>query len=132
MSHQRLVLTYGTFDLLHVGHTRLLSRARALGDALGVGVSTDHFNEVKGKRALVPFEERCELLLELASVDFVFPEDNWCQKTDDVRKFNAAVFAMGSDWTGSFDELRAECEVIYLPRTEGISSSILRSMLARP
>lgn len=121
-----LVITYGTFDLLHVGHTRLLKRARELGSALGVGVSTDEFNLTKGKRAIVPFDERCELLQELTCVDFVFPESSWEQKAGDIVRLNAGVFAMGSDWQGQFDHLADLCEVTYLKRTDEISTTILR------
>lgn len=125
-----LVVTYGTFDLLHVGHARLLAAARALGDSLAVGVSTDEFNQVKGKAAVVPYRERCELLLALRSVDSVFPESSWEQKADDLRRLNARVFVMGSDWTGKFDDLRSICEVIYLPRTEFVSTTVLRERAA--
>ena len=120
------VVTYGTFDLLHVGHLRLLERARALGSSLAVGVSTEAFNAVKGKEAVVPFEERCELLLGLACVDEVFAEETWEQKKADIARLQAKVFAMGSDWAGEFDHLAVMCEVVYLPRTEFISSTVLR------
>ena len=125
-----LVVTYGTFDLLHVGHLRLLERARALGSSLAVGVSTDAFNAVKGKEAVVPFAERCELLLGLACVDEVFAEDSWEQKAADIARLQAKVFAMGSDWAGEFDHLAVMCEVVYLPRTGLISSTVLRQRAA--
>lgn len=125
-----LVVTYGTFDLLHVGHVRLLAAARALGDSLAVGVSTDEFNTLKGKSSVVPYRERCELLLALRSVDSVFPESSWEQKADDLRRLKARIFVMGSDWTGKFDDLKSICEVIYLPRTEFVSTTVLRKRAA--
>lgn len=123
----RTVLTYGTFDLLHVGHVRLLSRLRALGDRLVVGVSTDAFNATKGKAAVTPFADRCEMLLATRHVDDVFPEDDWDQKPADIARLGAAVLGMGSDWQGHFDDLSTLCEVVYLPRTGGISTSELRA-----
>ncbi len=119
-------MTYGTFDLLHVGHLRLLRRARELGTTLAVGVSTDEFNRAKGKRTVVPFDERCEMLLELRCVDEVFPEESWTQKRRDLTARAASTLVMGSDWDGKFDDLRDVCRVIYLPRTEFISTTVLR------
>ena len=125
-----LVVTYGTFDMLHVGHLRLLERARALGTGLAVGVSTDAFNATKGKEAVVPFAERCELLLGLGCVDEVFAEESWEQKETDIVRMQVRTFAMGSDWVGKFDHLATLCEVVYLPRTDLISSTILRRRAA--
>ena len=121
-----LVVTYGTFDLLHVGHVRLLKRSKALGDTLAVGVSTDAFNAAKGKRTVVPFAERCEMLLELRCVDEVFAEESWAQKRHDLASRGAAALVMGSDWQGKFDDLQDLCRVIYLPRTDLISTTLLR------
>jgi len=123
------VLTYGTFDTLHFGHIKLLARARALGDYLIVGLSTDEFNRMKKKRAFHSWEERKALLEALRYVDLVIPENSWEQKRDDIRLYRADVFVMGSDWTGKFDELSAECEVVYLERTEGVSSTKIRSIV---
>lgn len=120
------VLTYGTFDLFHYGHIRLLQRARVLGRRLGVGLSTDEFNALKGKRAFMTYEEREELLMSCRHVDFVFPERNWEQKADDIRAHKAGVLVMGDDWRGKFDHLAGLCKVIYLERTPLISSSLLR------
>lgn len=120
------VLTYGTFDLFHYGHIRLLQRARALGSCLGVGLSTDEFNALKGKRAFMTYEEREDLLMSCRHVDFVFPERNWEQKADDIRAHEAGVLVMGDDWRGRFDHLAGLCKVIYLERTPLISSSLLR------
>jgi len=125
----KTVLTYGTFDLFHVGHLNLLQRLRALGDRLIVGVSTDEFNEAKGKKTVVPFSDRIEIVRALRCVDLAIPETCWEQKADDIRQHEVSVFGMGSDWEGRFDELKTYCEVIYLPRTEGISSTHLRKTL---
>lgn len=125
----RVVLTYGTFDLFHIGHLRLLERARALGDSLIVGISTDEFNAVKGKRTFIEFRHRIEIVRSLRCVDRVFPETCWEQKRNDVAKYKADIFIMGSDWTGKFDFLKDQCEVLYLPRTEKISSTELRTRL---
>lgn len=125
----RRVLTYGTFDTLHYGHIRLLQRARALGDYLIVGLSTDEFNIGKNKKALHSWEERKVHLEALRYVDLVIPEKTWEQKPDDVRLYHVDVFTMGSDWKGKFDDLGAFCEVIYLERTNGISSTMIRSSL---
>lgn len=126
----KVVLTYGTFDLFHIGHLRLLERARDLGDSLIVGVSTDEFNAVKGKRTFIEFSQRIEIVRSLRCVDAAFPETCWEQKRDDVALYNVNIFIMGSDWAGKFDFLKDQCEVLYLPRTENISSSTLRIMLA--
>lgn len=123
------VITYGTFDLLHIGHINLLKRAKALGDYLIVGVSTDEFNKVKGKRTIINFKDRMEIVRSIKYVDEVFPETCWEQKRSDVKKFNIDIFVMGDDWKGKFDFLKDLCEVVYLPRTEGIASSYLRDDL---
>ena len=125
----KTVLTYGTFDLLHYGHLEILRRASLLGDKLIVGVSTDKFNEIKGKTCVLPYQKRKELLESLDYVGKVIPENNWDQKVTDIQGNNIDIFVMGDDWEGKFDELKVFCEVIYLPRTKGISSSKLRSIL---
>lgn len=123
------VLTYGTFDTLHYGHIRLLQRARALGDYLIVGLSTDDFNTTKHKQAFHSWEERKVHLEALRYVDLVIPENGWDQKPDDVKLYHVDVFTMGSDWEGEFDNLKELCEVVYLDRTNGISSTMIRSSL---
>ena len=124
------ILTYGTFDLLHVGHIRLFERLRASGEWLAVGISTDEFNAVKGKVALQPFEDRLRTVLASGLVDHVFPEEHWEQKPSDIRRLEIDVFAMGDDWSGRFDELAAYgVEVRYLSRTPGIDSTTIRSGL---
>ena len=125
----KTVLTYGTFDLLHYGHLEILKRASLLGNKLIVGVSTDKFNEIKGKTCVLPYQKRKELIESLDYVDKVIPENNWDQKVTDIQGNNIDIFVMGDDWEGKFDELKVFCEVIYLPRTKGISSSKLRSIL---
>lgn len=125
------VLTYGTFDLLHYGHINLLKRAKALGDYLIVAVSTDDFNELKGKKAYHNYETRKMMLEAVRYVDLVIPEENWEQKIDDVKKYQADIVVMGSDWAGSdrFDYLKDYCEVVYLPRTEGVSTTKIKKEL---
>ena len=126
----RVVLTYGTFDLLHVGHVRLLKRAKALGGYLIVGLSTDEFNEMKHKSSFLPYEQRKEILEAIKYVDLVIPETCWEQKISDVKEHSAGVFVMGEDWEGEFDFLKEHCEVVYLSRTHDISTSILKTKLS--
>jgi len=127
----KVVITYGTFDLFHVGHIRLLKRLRALGDELVVGISTDEFNLSKGKQSFFSYEERAEILESCKYVSKVFPENNWQQKRDDIKKNEASIFAMGDDWAGEFDDLEDLCQVIYLPRTEGISTTDIKSTFSK-
>ncbi|MGG4507250.1 glycerol-3-phosphate cytidylyltransferase [Heyndrickxia sporothermodurans] len=123
------VLTYGTFDLLHWGHINLLKRARNLGDYLVVALSTDEFNAVKNKKSYHSYENRKMLLEAIRYVDEVIPESTWEQKISDVIDNNIEVFVMGDDWEAKFDFLKDYCEVIYLPRTEGISTSKIKQDL---
>ena len=125
------ILTYGTFDLLHYGHINLLKRAKALGDYLVVAVSTDTFNEKKKKKAYHNYETRKMMLEAVRYVDLVIPEETWEQKIDDVKKYDIDVVVMGSDWAGSdrFDYLKDYCEVVYLPRTEGVSTTKIKEEL---
>ena len=125
------VLTYGTFDLLHYGHIRLLQRAKALGDYLIVAVSTDEFNAIKNKKSYHDYETRKKMLEAIRYVDLVIPEENWEQKINDVKEYKVDVVVMGSDWAGSdkFDYLKDYCEVVYLDRTEGISTTKIKSDL---
>ncbi len=123
---KRTVLTYGTFDLFHVGHLNLLERARALGDYLVVGISTDEFNAAKGKKSFFNFESRVRIVSSCKFVDEVLPEQDWTQKASDIRDHQVDVFVMGDDWIGKFDDLKSHCEVVYLERTPGISSSQIR------
>ena len=127
----RRVLTYGTFDLLHYGHMRLLRRAAALGDYLVVALSTDEFNAGKGKKSFYPYEVRKEMLEAIRYVDLVIPERCWEQKLDDVKEYNIDVVVMGGDWADSdrFEYLREHCELVYLDRTPGISTTQVNERL---
>lgn len=125
----KTVLTYGTFDLFHIGHLNLLKRARELGDKLIVAVSTDEFNATKGKTTLMPFEHRVELVRSVRFVDGVIAESNWEQKISDVAQHKVDIFVMGSDWQGKFDFLKPHCEVVYLPRTDNVSSTDLKKAI---
>jgi glycerol-3-phosphate cytidylyltransferase len=126
----KTIITYGTFDLFHIGHVRLLERARALGDRLVVGISTDAFNAAKGKRSVMSYEHRAGIIHALACVDEIFPEDDWEQKEGDIFKFKASVLVMGDDWRGKFDHLKSACDVVYLPRTVGISTTEVKKALS--
>ncbi len=125
------ILTYGTFDLLHYGHIRLLKRAKELGDYLIVALSTDEFNSIKGKTAYHNYETRKKMLEAIRYVDLVIPENTWDQKIDDVKKYFVDVTVMGDDWEGNenFEKLRDYCEVVYLPRTKGVSTSKIKKDL---
>ena len=123
------VITYGTFDLLHTGHINILKRAKALGDYLIVAVSTDEFNMLKHKEAYHSFEERKQILEAIKYVDEVIGENDWDQKVDDVKKYNIDTFVMGNGWEGEFDFLKEYCEVVYLPRTSGISTTKIKDEL---
>lgn len=124
------VITYGTFDMLHYGHINLLRRAKALGDYLIVVMSTDEFNwNEKHKKCYFTYEERKAVLEAIKYVDEVLPEENWDQKISDVVDNDVDVFVMGNDWEGKFDFLKDYCEVVYLPRTEGISTTQIKEDL---
>lgn len=125
------ILTYGTYDLLHYGHIRLLKRAKALGDYLVVALSTDDFNREKGKKAFHSFETRKEMLEAIRYVDLVIPEAKWNQKIDDVLEYKIDVVVMGSDWKNDprFECLNAYCDVVYLDRTEGVSTTQIKKEL---
>lgn len=120
------VITYGTFDLLHIGHINLLRRAKQLGDYLIVGLSTDEFNLEKGKKSYQNYEYRESMLEALRFVDEIIPETTWAQKGTDIQFNKAEYFVIGDDWQGKFDELSAYCNVVYLKRTEGISTTLLK------
>lgn len=124
------VITYGTFDLLHTGHINILKRAKDLGDYLIVAVSTDEFNAIKHKESYHSYEERKHILEAVKYVDEVIGESDWGQKVRDVRNHEVDVFVMGDDWRGEFDFLKEYCEVIYLPRTEGISTTKIKTDLS--
>lgn len=129
--NKKIVITYGTFDLLHKGHIRILKRAKALGDYLIVAISTDEFNALKGKESYYPYDVRKEILESIKYVDLVIPETNWEQKISDVKNYNVDIFTMGDDWEGKFDFLKEYCEVIYLTRTEGVSTTQIKDDLSK-
>ncbi len=123
------ILTYGTFDLMHYGHIRILKRAKELGDYLVVAVSTDEFNELKGKKSYHDYETRKKMLEAIRYVDLVIPEHDWNQKKDDIINYKIDTLVMGDDWKGEFDDMQEYCEVEYLPRTAGISTTKIKEDL---
>lgn len=123
------IITYGTFDLLHWGHINLLKRAKEEGDYLIVALSTDEFNQLKHKDSYHKYEERKLILEAIKYVDLVIPEEKWEQKIDDIKKYKIDVFVMGNDWEGQFDYLKEFCEVKYLIRTKGISTTKIKEEL---
>ena len=125
------ILTYGTFDLLHYGHIEILRRAKALGDYLVVALSTDEFNESKGKIAYHSYDTRKKMLEAIRYVDLVIPENNWEQKANDVTEYHIDTVVMGSDRAGSdkFDYLKDDCEVVFLERTPGVSTTMIKNDL---
>ncbi|MFL2113818.1 glycerol-3-phosphate cytidylyltransferase [Latilactobacillus curvatus] len=125
------IITYGTFDLLHWGHIRLLQRAKSLGDYLIVGLSTDEFNAIKHKKAYHSYEHRKYILEAIKYVDEIIPEEDWDQKVTDIKKYNVDTFVMGDDWKGQFDFLKTQCEVVYLPRTSGISTTQIKEDISK-
>ena len=128
---KRTVITFGTFDVLHVGHIRVLDRARALGDRLVVGVSADQLNiSKKGRAPVFSQDERLEIVGSLRVVDEVFVEESLELKRDYVTHYGAAVLAMGNDWEGKFDQLSDICEVVYFPRTPSVSTTALIEHIA--
>ena len=127
----RKVITYGTYDLFHQGHYNLLKRAKELGDYLIVGVTTDNFDLERGKmNTCNNVMERIEAVKSTGLADMIVIEEYKGQKIDDIQKYGVDIFAIGSDWEGYFDYLNEFCKVVYLPRTQGISSTQLR--LERP
>ena len=125
------IITYGTFDLLHYGHINLLRRAKEQGDYLIVALSTDEFNwNEKQKKCYFTYEQRKQLLEAIRYVDLVVPEENWEQKKTDCIKYQVDTFVMGDDWTGKFDFLKDQgVEVVYLPRTPEISTTLIKKEL---
>jgi len=115
--------------MFHIGHLNLLVDLRSRCDRLIVGVSTDEFNSIKGKKVVIPYAQRAAIVSEISGVDLVIPENSWQQKRDDIKKYNVDIFAIGDDWRGKFDDLIDCCEVLYLKRTEGISTTELKNTL---
>jgi len=129
MNKNKTIITYGTFDMFHIGHLKLLQRLAKKGNKLIVAVSTDEFNQGKGKKTLIPFEQRAEIVKNIKCVDLVIPENSWEQKVEDIKKHEVDIFAIGDDWEGKFDFLKKYCEVVYLRRTENISTTKLKKSL---
>lgn len=129
MKSYKRAITYGTFDLFHIGHLRLLERISQKADQLIVAVSSDEFNALKGKACTIPFEQRHDIVAALRMVTKVIREDSWEQKIEDVQNEKCDLFVMGDDWKGKFDFLESYCKVIYLPRTEGVSTTEIKGIL---
>ncbi len=129
MKTKKTIITYGTFDMFHIGHLRLLQRLKDMADELIVAISTDEFNRGKGKKVMIPYEQRAEIVANIKCVDKVIPEESWEQKVIDVKKYDINIFAIGDDWKGEFDFLKEYCEVVYLERTKDISTTKLKKSL---
>jgi glycerol-3-phosphate cytidylyltransferase len=128
----KTVITFGTFDLFHVGHLRLLKRAQQLGDRLIVGVSTDALNLAKkGFAPIFTQADRMEIVASVTGVDEVFSEESLDLKGDYIKTYKADILVMGDDWKGKFDQFKSLCEVVYLPRTEGISTTQVKEETVR-
>lgn len=124
-------ITYGTYDLFHYGHLQLLKRIKALCSTLIVAVSTDEFNAIKGKTCAIPYNQRSAIVNAIEYVDKVIPESSWDQKQLDIPHYHVDALIMGSDWEGKFNNLRSLCDVVYLPRTDGISTTDIKQQLHR-
>ncbi|QOG11268.1 glycerol-3-phosphate cytidylyltransferase [Arcobacter sp. FWKO B] len=127
----KTVITYGTFDMFHIGHLNLLKRAKKLGDKLIVAVSTDEFNSLKNKKSVICYEQRAKIVSHIDCVDKVIAENSWEQKIQDIQKYNIDIFAIGDDWLGKFDFLKEFCEVVYLERTKNVSTSNLKNKIGQ-
>ena len=128
----RRVITFGTFDVFHIGHVNILKRAKEFGDLLIVGVSSDSLNFSKKQRyPIYSQEERIEIISSLKFVDHVFIEESLDLKLEYIRKYEASLLVMGDDWKGRFDWVKDECEVIYLPRTPSISTTEIIEIVRR-
>lgn len=132
LSNKKVVITYGTFDLLHEGHVNIFKKAKELGDILIVAVSTDEFNVIKGKSAYQDFSERINNVRNNKFVDYVIPEITWDQKIRDIGKLKVDIFVMGDDWKNKFNELKnTGVEIRSIKRTEGISSTLIRKNIIK-
>ena len=133
---QKTIITYGTFDMFHIGHLNLLKRLKSMADTVIVAVSTDEFNLGKGKKTLIPFEQRIEIVKAIKYVDLAIPEVSWDQKIQDIEEYKVDIFAIGKDWEGKFDFLNEYCQVHYLQRTKVISTTeikrSIKSLLSIP
>ena len=131
MRQEKVVITYGTFDIFHIGHLNLIKRLKSIADKLIVAVSTDEFNEMKGKVSTVPFKDRKEILEAIKYIDLVIDEVSWEQKVADIKKYNVSAFAIGDDWQGHFDFLKEHCAVLYLERTAGVSTTQIKESIKK-
>lgn len=122
------IITYGTFDLFHIGHLSLLKRLSEMG-RLTVAVSTDEFNLLKGKKTIIPFEQRAAIVESIQYVHRAIPEESWEQKLADIKRYDIDTFVIGEDWEGKFDFLKEYCDVVYLERTRNISTTALKKSL---
>lgn len=131
MNKNKTVITFGTFDLFHLGHLRILERAHKLGNKLVVGVSSDALNfDKKNVKPVYPQDHRCEIVSSIRYVDTVFVEESLELKSEYIQQHKADVLVMGSDWEGQFDSMNQYCEVVYLPRTDIISTTYFKSYIA--
>lgn len=127
------VITFGTFDVFHVGHLRILERARQMGTALIVGISTDELNySKKGRKPYYDLSERMEIIRALRCVDTVFPEESLELKRYYIENYKANILVMGDDWAGKFDDLNDVCKIVYLPRTPSISTTAVIEKIRKP
>lgn len=126
---KKRVITYGTFDMFHIGHLSLLERLSTMADEVVVAVSTDEFNLLKNKKILIPYEQRAAIVASIKYVDEVIPEYSWDQKVTDIEDLDIDIFAIGDDWEGEFDFLKTYCKVVYLTRTKNISTTELKKSL---
>ncbi len=131
MKKKVIVITYGTFDLFHYGHLKILENAKKYGDFLIVAVSTDEFNLIKGKKCIYPYEHRSKIVNAIKYVDKVIPENNWEQKISDIKNNKVDIFLIGDDWKSKFDFLKKYCKVKYLPRTPNISTTQIKTILKK-
>ncbi len=131
MKNKKVVITYGTYDMFHIGHLKLLQSASLLGNKLIVAVSTDEFSLEKGKKTLIPYEQRKAIVENIKCVDLVIPETSWEQKLEDIKKYDVDIFVMGKDWETKFDFLKEHCKVQYLERTKSISTTWLKKSLSK-
>ena len=125
------VIVYGTFDLFHIGHLNFIKKAREYGDYLIVGVSTDEFNSIKGKKSFIPYEQRKEIVASLKYVDEVIPEENWEQKVSDIKKYNIDTVVTVEEWKSRFEYLKEYADVVYLKSTPDISSTMIKEGIAK-
>lgn len=126
-SKTKKIITYGTFDTLHYGHLEILRKSKSLGDYLIVGISTDEFNNIKGKKSIFTYKQRYEWVKSISYVDEIIPENSWLQKKSDINDNNIDILVMGDDWLGKFDDIG--CKVVYFKRTNYISTTEIKKII---